>query len=112
MGTGVLTGMFTMNGVPPSIYLMYHQYPKEKYMANLVTFLIFSDLILVAVYLFKELFTFEGLIISFKLVAIVLGGFLFGSWVRRFVSTKTFKTIIIGFLAINSIKIIFEFFFF
>jgi uncharacterized membrane protein YfcA len=111
-GTGVLTGLFTMNGIPPSVYLMYHQYPKEKYMANLVTFLIISDVILVAVYLFKELFTFEGVLVSLKLIFIVLAGFLFGAWVRRFVSTKTFKSIVIGFLAINSLKIIFEFFFF
>jgi hypothetical protein len=111
-GTGVLTGLFTMNGVPPSIYLMYHQYPKEKYMASLVTFLIFSDIILVAVYLFKELFTIEGFIVSLQLSLMVLAGFLIGIWLRKFVSTKTFKSIIIGFLAINSLKMIFEFFFF
>ena len=110
-GTGLLTGLFTMNGVPPSIYLMYHQYPKEKYMANLVTFLIFSDLILVGVYLFKELFTLEGLVTSIKFAAMVILGFLIGSSLRRYVSSRTFKSIIIGFLAINSIKMIFEFFF-
>ena len=110
LGTGILTGLFTMNGVPPSLYLMYHQYPKHKYMASLVTFLIISDIILVAVYLFNELFTIEGLITSFQLSFMVLAGFLIGSWMRKFVSSKTFKSVVLVFLAVNSLKMIFEFF--
>lgn len=110
--TGILTGLFTMNGIPPTLYLMYHQYPKEKYMANLVTFLLISDIILVAVYLFKELFTLDGLFVSFQLAFMVIVGFVLGTYTRKFVSTKTFKGIIIGVLAINSFKIIFEYFFF
>lgn len=111
-GTGILTGLFTMNGIPPTVYLMYHQYPKEKYMANLVTFLIFSDTILIAVYMFKELFTLEGFMISLQLVLMVLFGFGLGIYLRKFVSTKLFKSLIIMVLAVNSLKIIFDYFLF
>ncbi len=109
-GTGILTGLLTMNAIPPTIYLMYHQYPKEKYMANLVTFIIFSDIILVAVYLFKGLFTYSAFLVSAKLFFIVLAGFLAGIYIRKYVPTKTFKSIIIMVLAINAVKIIFDFF--
>ncbi len=109
--TGILTGLFTINAIPTSLYLLYHQYPKEKYMGSLVTFLIFSDILLVAIYLFKELFTFEGFIVSLQLVSMVLVGFGLGALVRRKVSSKYFKSIVILVLAISSLKIIFEFFF-
>lgn len=108
--TGILTGLFTMNSVPTTIYLMYHQYPKEKYMANLVTFLLFSDIILVAVYLFREMFTISGLITSFQLLFLVMAGFGLGIYLRKFVSTKMFKVITIIILLVNAVKIIFDFF--
>lgn len=109
--TGILTGLFTMNAVPPSIYMIYHQYPKEKYMGSLVTFLIISDILLISVYLFKNLFTLEGLLISIKLFFMVLFGFAIGIILRKKVSSKYFKSIVIFILAINSLKIIFDFFF-
>ena len=111
LGTGLLTGLFTMNSVPTTLYLMYHQYPKEKYMANLVTFLLFSDIILVSVYLFKDMFTISGFIISLQLVFLVMVGFGIGIYLRKFVSTKTFKTITILILAANSLKVFFDYFF-
>ncbi len=107
--TGILTGLFTLNAIPPSIYLIFHQYPKEKYMGTLVTFLIFSDILLVAVYLFKELFTYEGFMISLQMIGLVLIGFAIGAYLRRFVPSKHFKAIVIIFLALNSIKIIFDY---
>ncbi len=112
LGTGILTGLFTMNGIPTTIYLLYHQYSKEKYMANLVTFLIFSDIILIAVYLFKDLFTLSGFLISMELMAFVVVGFVAGIYVRRYISSKTFKSLVILILAINSLKIIFDYFVF
>ncbi|MFW6286054.1 MAG: sulfite exporter TauE/SafE family protein [Nanoarchaeota archaeon] len=111
MLAGILTGLFTMNGALPSLYLIYHQYPKKKYMVSLVTFLILSDIILIAVYLFKDLFTISGFLISLQLFIMVLTGFLMGIFIRKYVSSKTFKSLVIAFLAINSIKIIFDFFF-
>ncbi len=111
-GSGILTGLFTMNAIPPSIYMIYHQYPKEKYMGSLVTFIIFTDLLLIAVYLFKNMFTLEGFIISLKLLGLVLIGFFIGILFRKYLSTKHFKAIVILILAINSVKIIFDFFFF
>ena len=110
-GSGLLTGLFTLNAIPTSLYLLYHQYPKEKYMGNLVTFLIFSDILLVAVYLFKELFTVEGALISLKLISMVLVGFAIGAYLRRQVSSKYFKAIVIFILALNALKIIFDYFF-
>lgn len=110
--SGILTGLFTLNAIPPSIYMLYHQYPKEKYMGSLVTFIIFSDILLVAVYLFKELFTIEGLMTSIQLIFIILFGFLIGAYFRRKVSSKYFKSIVILILAINSLKIIFDYFLF
>lgn len=110
--TGILTGLFTLNAIPPSLYMLYHQYPKEKYMGSLVTFLMFSNVILVAVYLFKNLFTIEGFMISLQLIFIVLIGFLGGAFFRRRVSSKYFKSIVILILAINSLKIIFDYFVF
>ncbi|MCA9495869.1 MAG: sulfite exporter TauE/SafE family protein [Nanoarchaeota archaeon] len=107
-GAGILTGLLTMNAVPTTLYLMYHQYPKEKYMGNLVTFMIFSDIILVAVYLFKELFVVEYLTTSLIFLLITIVGFFIGAYLRRFVPTKHFKSIVILVLAINSLKIIFE----
>lgn len=111
-GAGILTGLFTLNAMPPSIYLMYYQYPKEKYMANFVTFVIFSDLILVAVYLSKDLFTLSGFFVSMQLFFMVLVGFLGGIYARKFVSTSTFKSIVIIILGLNSLKIIFDYFLF
>lgn len=108
--TGVLTGLFTLNAVPPSIYLLYHKYPKEKYMGALVTFLIFSDLILVAVYLMNGFFTLEGFMISLKLLGIVLVGFFVGIVLRRVFPSKYFKSVVILVLAINSLKMIMDFF--
>ena len=108
--TGILTGLFTMNGIPATIYLMYHQYNKQKYMANLVTFLLFSDIILISVYLFKDLFTLAGLFISLKLSLMVLFGFFAGIGLRKFVSNKMFKGIVIVILMINGVKMIFDFF--
>jgi hypothetical protein len=108
--TGFLTGLFTLNAIPPSIYMIYHQYPKEKYMGSLVTFLLISDLLLVAVYLFKELFTLEGFLITLNLIFVVLAGFFFGAYLRRIVPTKHFKVFVILVLALNSIKIIFDYF--
>lgn len=107
-GAGILTGLLTMNAVPTTIYLMYHQYPKEKYMGNLVTFIIISDILLVAVYLFKELFLVEYLTTSLIFLLITSVGFFIGSYIRKFVPTKHFKSIVILILAINSLKIIFE----
>jgi len=112
LGSGVLTGLFTMNAVPSSLYLLHHQYPKEKYLASLITFLLFSDLILVAVYLFKELFSFELFKISFVFLFITITGFLAGSYLRKFVPTRHFKAIVILILAVNSIKIIYNYFIF
>lgn len=109
--SGFLTGLFTMNAIPASLYLIYHQYPKEKYMASLVTFLLFSDIILISVYLFKNLFTISGLIISLELIVIVILGFLIGSYFRNKLSSSHFKSIVILILAISSLKIIFNFFF-
>ena len=109
LGTGILTGLFTLNSVPTSLYLLYNQYSKEKYMGALVTFLMISNLLLVSVYLFKELFTLEGFIISMQLIGIVLVGFFLGSFIRRHVPTKHFKAIVILILALNSLKIIFDF---
>lgn len=110
IGSGILTGLFTLNAVPVSLYLLYHQYPKEKYMGSLVTFLIFTDILLVAIYLFKDLFTFEGFLISIQLVAMVIVGFGIGSLLRRKTKTKHFKALVILILAISSLKSIFEFF--
>lgn len=110
--SGILTGLFTLNAIPPSLYMLYHQYSKEKYMGSLVTFLMFSDLLLVAVYLFKNLFTLTGFLISIQLIFIVLVGFAIGSYSRRHVSSKYFKSIVILILAINSLKIIFDYFLF
>ena len=109
--TGVLTGLFTMNGIPVTIYLMYHQYNKEKYMANLVTFLLFSDVILIAVYLFADMFTFSGFIVSIKLMFMVLIGFFSGIFLRKFVSNKMFKGIVIFILMLSAVNMIFSFFF-
>ncbi len=109
-GTGLLTGLFTLNAVPTSLYLLYHQYPKEKYMGSLVTFLIFSDILLVAIYLFKELFTFDGFIVSIKFFTMVLVGFAIGAYLRRLVPSKHFKAIVILILAVNSLKILFDHF--
>ena len=110
--TGILTGLFTLNAITPSLYLLYHQYPKEKYMGSLVTFLMISNILLVAIYLFKELFTLEGLLISIKLFSIVLIGFLIGSYLRKKISSSYFKSIVILVLALNSLKIIFDYFMF
>lgn len=109
--SGILTGMFTLNAVPISIYLLFHQYPKEKYMGSLVTFLIFSDILLVAVYLYGEMFTYSGFITSLKLIGLVLFGFFIGSFIRRRISSKYFKAIVILILAISSVKSIIDFFF-
>lgn len=108
-GTGILTGLFTLNAIPPTIYMLYHQYPKEKYMGSLVTFLIFTDILLVAVYLFKELFTLEGFLISMQMIGIVIIGFAIGAYLRRFVPSKHFKAVVILILALNSIKILFDY---
>ena len=108
--SGFLTGMFTMNAIPPSLYMIYHQYPKEKYLASLVTFLLITDILLVAVYLFKELFNLEGLIISIELIGIVITGFLVGTFARKYLSSSHFKTFVILILALSSLKIIFNFF--
>ena len=105
----MLTGLFTLNAVPVSLYLLYHQYPKEKYMGALVTFLIFSDIILVAVYLFQGLFSFEGFIISAQLLLLVLIGFAGGVYLRKHLSSSRFKAIVIFILAVNSFKIIFDY---
>ena len=110
--SGILTGLFTLNGILATIYMMYHQYPKEKYLANMVTFLLISDIILIAVYLFKGLFTISGLITSFQLLIMVMIGFGLGIYLRRYVSSKTFKIVTIVILLINSLKIIFDFFWF
>ena len=109
---GIMTGLFTLNGIPATIYLLYHQYPKEKYMAVLVTFLLISDIILVSVYLYSGLFTLAGFFISLQLLVLVLIGFFAGSYLRRYVSQSIFKTVVIIILALNAIKIIFEHFFF
>lgn len=110
--SGVLTGLFTINAIPVSLYLLFYQYPKEKYMGALVTFLMITDLLLVAVYLFGDLFTLEGFLVSFQLIFITLAGFLGGSWVRRRINTSKFKVIVILILMLNSIKIIYDYFFF
>ncbi|MCA9486206.1 sulfite exporter TauE/SafE family protein [Candidatus Woesearchaeota archaeon] len=108
--TGVLTGLYTLNAIPVTMYLIYHQYPKEKYMGSLVTFLIFSDILLIAVYLYSELFSFEGFVVSFKLLTMVLVGFAGGSLLRRKISSSRFKALIILVLALNALKILFDFF--
>lgn len=108
--SGILTGLFTLNAVPMSLYLLYHQYPKEKYMGSLVTFLLISDMLLVAVYLFKELFTLEGFMVSIQLLALVVIGFAGGAYLRRFVPTSKFKAIVILVLIVNSLKIIYDYF--
>jgi uncharacterized membrane protein YfcA len=110
--SGVLTGLFTLNAVPVSIYLLFHQYPKDKYMGSLVTFLIFSDVILVAVYMYGGMFTYEGLNSSLKLIILVLFGFFAGSYVRRKVNSKYFKAIVIFILAVSSVKSIIDYFLF
>jgi uncharacterized membrane protein YfcA len=107
---GIMTGLFTLNAIPISIYLLYHQYPKDKYMGSLVTFLIFSDILLVAVYLYGDMFTYSGFMISIRLVLIVLAGFFIGSYLRRKVNSKYFKAIVIFILAVTSVKSIIEFF--
>lgn len=107
---GVLTGLFTLNAVPVSLYLLFHQYPKEKYMGSLVTFLMFSNIILVAIYLYGGLFTYKGFAASLKLILIVLIGFLFGAFLRRKVSSRYFKAIVILILAVSSVKGIFDYF--
>ena len=109
---GIMTGMFTLNAVPVSIYLLFHQYPKNKYMGALVTFLIFSDIILVAVYLYGGMFTYQGFLISIKLILIVLVGFFIGTYIRRKVNSKYFKAIVIFILAVSSVKSIIDFFLF
>jgi len=109
-GSGILTGLFTMNAVPVSLYLLDHQYPKEKYLASLVTFLILSDILLVAVYMFKELFTFALIQTSIIFFLITITGFLAGSYLREHVPSKHFKSIVILVLALNSLKIIFDYF--
>lgn len=109
--TGIMAGLFTVNGIPATIYLLFHQYPKEKYMATLVTFLLISDVILVSVYLYSGLFTLEGLLFSLQLLVLVLVGFGAGSILRNYVSQSLFKSIVIMVLALNAFKIIFEYFF-
>jgi hypothetical protein len=109
--TGILTGLFTLNAVPTSIYLIYHQYPKEKYMGSLVTFLIISDFLLVALFLFANLFNLEGFLVSLSLLGLVLLGFGLGVIIRKKISSSHFKSIVILVLVLQSIKTIFEFFF-
>lgn len=106
---GLMTGLFTLNGIVATIYLLYHQYPKEKYMATLVTFLLLSDIILVSVYLFANLFTLSGLILSMQILVVVLVGFYAGVMMRKYVSARLFKIVIITILGANSAKIIIEF---
>lgn len=108
--SGILTGLFTLNSIPTTIYLLYHQYPKEKYMAALVTFLMISNLLLVGVYLLKELFTFELLATSLIFLSITIIGFVIGSYARKLMPSNYFKSLVILLLAINSLKIIFDFF--
>ncbi|MFP4401733.1 MAG: TSUP family transporter [Candidatus Nanoarchaeia archaeon] len=107
---GIFTGLFTLNGIIATIYLMYHQYPREKYMVTLVTFLLLSNIILVSVYLFANLFTIEGLIISAMILGVILIGFAVGSFLRKYVSASVFKSVVIVVLAVNSIKILVEYF--
>lgn len=107
---GFMTGLFTLNGIVATIYLLYHQYPKEKYMATLVTFLLLSDIILVGVYLFTGLFTLSGFIISLQILVIVLLGFALGVYLRNILPARLFKGTVIIILALNSIKIIFDYF--
>lgn len=106
---GLMTGLFTLNGIVASIYLLYHQYPKEKYMVTLVTFLLLSDIILVSVYLFAGLFTVAGFILSMQILVIVLIGFYGGVLVRKYVSARVFKMVIITVLAVNSGRVILDF---
>lgn len=108
---GFLTGLFTMNAIPPSLYMIFKQYSKDKYMASLVTFLLVSDILLVSVYLFKELFTVSGFLISLKLLGIVLVGFFIGVYSRKHLSSSHFKSVVILILAVSSLKIIFQFFY-
>lgn len=108
--TGILTGLFTMNAVPTTIYLLFHQYSKDKYMATLVTFLILSDIILVAVYMFKGLFTIELFTYSLIFLVICSVGFFAGTFLRHHVPSKHFKAIVILVLAVNALKMIFSFF--
>jgi hypothetical protein len=108
--SGVLTGLFTLNSLPASIYLIFYQYPKEKYMGALVTFLLISDFLLVAIYLYSSLFTLQGFINSLTILGIVLIGFSLGVILRKHISTSKFKAIVILVLALQAIKIIFDFF--
>jgi len=108
--SGLLTGMFTMNAITPSLYMIYHQYSKDKYLASLVTFLLITDILLVAVYLFKDLFNLNGFIISLELIGIVITGFLVGTYTRKYLSSSHFKSFVILILALSSLKIIFNFF--
>lgn len=109
---GFMTGLFTLNGIVATIYLLYHQYPKEKYMATLVTFLLLSDIVLVGVYLFTGLFTISGFVLSLQILIIVLLGFGVGVYLRRLLPARLFKGVVITILALNSIKIIFDYFMF
>jgi len=110
LGTGILTGLFTMNSIPPSLYLIFYQYPKEKYMTSLVTFLLVSDILLVSVYMFKELFSLALIKTSIIFLLITLVGFFAGTYLRKYASSKHFKAIVILVLALNSLKIIFDYF--
>lgn len=107
---GILTGLYTLNSVPASIYLLYHQYPKEKYMATLASYLVISDMLLIAIYLILQLFSLKAFMISLSLMIYVFGGFLAGILLRKKISNKFFKSFVLLVLAINSMKFVLEFF--
>ena len=74
----------------------------------MVTYLIITDILLVAIYLFKDLFSLALIKTSIIFLLITITGFLAGSYLRNHVPSKHFKAIVILVLALNSLKIIFD----
>ena len=101
--SGIMGGLFAMQGPPAVLYFIAAENEKEKYMAMTQTYFLFGNIFMSIVRAINGYLTFavaQGWL--YACIGIVIGGFI-GNKVFEKVQTKTLRKIVYGYMAISGI---------
>ena len=101
--SGIMGGLFAMQGPPAVLYFIAAENDKEKYMAMTQTYFLFGNIFMSIVRAINGYLTFavaQGWL--YACIGIVIGGFI-GNKVFEKMQTKTLRKIVYGYMAISGI---------
>ncbi len=103
---GMLGGAYNTSGPPLIVYGQAQEWPPEEFKANLQTLFIFNDVLVIAGHLLAHNIT--GVVARAYLIALpaLIGGFLIGGRLDRFLNPERFRMLVLVLLLILGLRLV------